>query len=149
MLKPFNPFTGNAKNWGRYEFSLFLRIDEMAAKFNKYFMESTRLQKVSRLIQKELGSYFQRESKAICAGKMVSVTTVRVSSDLSVAKVYLSIFPSDKSKETLTTIKTHTKTVRHFLGQQVHNQMRIVPELEFFIDDSLDYIEKIESILKK
>lgn len=112
-------------------------------------MESTRLQKVSRLLQKELGNYFQRESHTVCAGQMVSVTAVRVSPDLSVAKVYISIFPSDKSKETLTIIKSQIKSIRYQLGQIVHNQLRIVPDLDFFIDDSLDYIEKIEDLLKK
>ena len=112
-------------------------------------MESTRLQKVSRLLQKELGSYFQRESRTVCGGQMVSVTAARVSSDLSIAKIYLSIFPSDKSKETLTLIKSQVKAIRYHLGQKVHNQLRIIPELEFFIDDSLDYIEKIEELIKK
>ena len=112
-------------------------------------MESTRLQKVSRLLQKELGIYFQRESHAICGGQMVSVTSVRVSPDLGVAKVYISIFPSDKSKETLLLIKSHVKAIRYHLGQEVHKQLRVVPELDFFIDDSLDYIEKIENLLKK
>ncbi len=112
-------------------------------------MESTRLQKVARLLQKELGNYFQRESLTVCAGQMVSVTTVRVSPDLGIAKVYISIFPSEKSKETLTLIKTQTRSIRYHLGQLVHNQLRVVPDLEFFVDDSLDYIEKIENLLKK
>ena len=112
-------------------------------------MESTRLQKVSRLLQKELGNYFQRESHAICAGRMVSVTTVRVSPDLGVAKIYISVFPSDKSKDTLVLIKAQVKSIRYNLGQLIHNQLRVIPDLEFFIDDSLDYIEKIENLLKK
>jgi ribosome-binding factor A len=111
-------------------------------------MESLRLQKISRLIQKELGILFQRESKTICGGKMVTVTTVRVSPDLGIAKIYLSIFPSDKIKETYNIIQLHSKNIRHQLGQKTRNQLRIVPELEFFIDDSLDYIDKIEGLLK-
>ena len=106
------------------------------------------MQKISRLIQKELGVYFQRESITICSGKMVTVTGVRVSPDLAIAKVYLSIFPSTGVNEVLIKIKSKTKTIRHHLGQSVHNQMRIIPELEFFIDDSLDYIEKIDKLLK-
>ena len=78
-------------------------------------MESTRLQKVSRLLQKELGTYFQRESLNICGGKMVTVTTVRVTPDLGLAKVYLSIFPSVKPEETLEMIKTHTRSIRYDL----------------------------------
>jgi len=112
-------------------------------------MESTRLQKVSRLLQKELGTYFQRESLNICGGKMVTVTTVRVTPDLGLAKVYLSIFPSVKPEETLEMIKTHTRSIRYDLGKNIHNQMRVVPELDFYIDDSLDYVEKIDELLKK
>jgi ribosome-binding factor A len=112
-------------------------------------MESTRLQKVSRLLQKELGTFLQRESQTVCGGKMVSVTAVRVSPDLGIAKVYLSIFPPDKKEETLEKIKSHVKNIRYVLGKNVHNQMRIIPDLDFFIDDSLDYIEKIEGLLKK
>ncbi len=111
-------------------------------------MESTRLQKVSRLIQKEIGIMFQRESHTICNGKMVTVTAVRVSPDLGIAKVYISIFPSENTKETLFHIKNSTKTIRHNIGLNMKNQLRILPELEFFIDDSLDYIEKIEKLIK-
>jgi ribosome-binding factor A len=110
-------------------------------------MESTRLQKVSRLIQKELGTLFQRESLTLCNGKMVTVTRVRVTPDLGVAKVYISIFPSDQTEETLLHIKNQTKAIRHKLGHNVRNQLRILPELIFYIDDSLDYIEKIEKLI--
>jgi ribosome-binding factor A len=112
-------------------------------------MESTRLQKVSRLLQKELGTLLQRERQIVCGGKMVTVTAVRVSPDLGIAKVYLSIFPSEKKDETLVQIKSHVKNIRYILGKNIHNQLRIIPELDFFIDDSLDYIEKIEGLLKK
>lgn len=111
-------------------------------------MESTRLQKISRLIQKELGTYFQRESKIVCNRKMVTVTNVRVSPDLGIAKIYISIFPSGELNETLVKIKSHAKSIRHYLGQNIRNQLRVIPELEFFIDDSLDYIEKIDKLLK-
>ena len=111
-------------------------------------MESIRLQKVSRLIQKELGTFFQRESHTFCAGKIVSVTNVRVSPDLGIAKIYLSIFPSENLTETVSLIKNHTKNIRYSLGQKIRNQLRIIPQLEFFIDDSLDYIEKIYHLLK-
>jgi ribosome-binding factor A len=112
-------------------------------------MESTRLQKVSRLLQKELGTFLQRESQIVCGGNMVSVTAVRVSPDLGIAKIYLSVFPSEKTDETLEKIKSHTKNIRYVLGKNVRNQMRVIPELDFYIDDSLDYIEKIEGLLKK
>jgi ribosome-binding factor A len=110
--------------------------------------ESTRQHKVSRLIQKELGTYLQRERLAVCGGRMISVTNVRISPDLGVAKVYLSIFPSENVNDILKFIKTHTKSIRHYLGTQVKSQLRVVPELDFFIDDSIDYFEKIEGLLK-
>lgn len=111
--------------------------------------ESTRQHKVSRLLQKELGTHFQRESLTLCGGKMVTVTNVRITPDFSLARVYLSVFPSENSKDTLLLIKQHVKSIRYYLGGQVKKQLRVVPELEFFIDDSLDYIEKIDNLLKK
>ncbi len=111
--------------------------------------QSTRQQKVGRLIQRELAVYFQREMQSICLGSMVTVTNVRVTPDLSIARVYLSIFPSNKAHEVLTSIQAANKSIRFYLGTQVRNQLRIIPELEFFIDDSLDYVEKIDKLLKK
>lgn len=111
--------------------------------------QSTRQQKVGRLIQRELAIYFQHEMQTICLGSMVTVTNVRVTPDLSIARVYLSIFPSHKAQEVLTSIQAAYKSIRFYLGNQVRNQLRIIPELEFFIDDSLDYIEKIDKLLKK
>ncbi|MGC9344735.1 MAG: 30S ribosome-binding factor RbfA [Bacteroidales bacterium] len=111
-------------------------------------MESTRQKKVSRLLQKELGTIFQRKTNEL-GGKMITVTTVRISPDLSVAKVYLSIFPKDKEKDkTLSEVRYHASQIRHELGTKVRNQLRIVPELNFFEDDSLDYIENIENLIK-
>ena len=82
-------------------------------------------------------------------GVMVSVTRTRVSPDLSVCTAYLSVFPSEKGEELLKNIESNTKTLRYELGTRVHNQLRIIPELRFFIDDSLDYIERIDELLKK
>ncbi|MFP4557244.1 MAG: 30S ribosome-binding factor RbfA [Bacteroidales bacterium] len=112
-------------------------------------MEGTRLSKVSRQIQKDLGEIFQRQAQALFLGKMITVTNVRVTPDLSIAKVYLSIFPPENKEETLTLVKQQTKTIRHELAQRVRKQMRIVPELAFYIDDSLDYIENIDRLLKE
>jgi len=112
-------------------------------------MESTRQQKVNRLIQKEIGNLLQRESHQLCNGKMVTVTSVRMTPDLGLARVNISIFPSNANKETLEVIKSQSKHIRNELGRSVRNQLRIVPELDFFIDDSLDYIEKIDLLLKK
>ncbi len=111
-------------------------------------MESTRLQKIGRLLQKELSDIFQKQTQAM-RGVLVSVSVVRVSPDLGVAKAYLSIFPSNKSEELLEAIRANTKAIRYDLGQRVGKQLRIIPELSFFIDDSLDYIEHIDELLKK
>ena len=106
-------------------------------------MESIRLSKIERLLQKELSDIFQKQTQAMhCI--LISVSVVRVSPDLSVARAYLSIFPSDKSKEMLENIRANTKAIRFDLGQRIRKQ-----ELTFFIDDSLDYIENIDNLLKK
>ena len=111
-------------------------------------MEGTRLQKIERLLQKELGDILQKQTQAM-HGVLVSVSVVRVSPDLSVAKAYLSIFPSAKGEELLKAIRANTKAIRYDLGQRVRLQLRKIPELSFFIDDSLDYIEHIDSLLNK
>ena len=111
-------------------------------------MEGTRLNKVSRLLQKDLGDIFQKEGVALFRGKMITVTSVRVSPDLGVAKVYISIFPTDKKEEVLLVVKEHSKQLRHELAQRVRHQLRVIPELTFFLDDSLDYIENIDKLLK-
>ena len=111
-------------------------------------MEGTRLQKIERLLQKELGDIFQKQTQAM-HGVLVSVSVVRVSPDLSVARAYLSIFPSAKGEELLEAIRSNTKAIRYDLDQRVRLQLRKIPELSFFIDDSLDYIEHIDSLLSK
>ena len=82
-------------------------------------------------------------------GVLVSVTKVKISPDLSICTAYLSIFPSEKADELLENIRKNEKSVRYELGQHVRNQLRIIPELRFFIDDSLDYMEHIDQLLKK
>lgn len=111
-------------------------------------MESTRQKKVSRLIQKEVADFFLKKGNEVAHGKMISVTRVRVSPDLSFAKIYISIFPSTNQKEILQTIQDHTSKIRFDLGHKVRTQLRIVPDIVFYIDDSLDYIEKIDKLLK-
>lgn len=95
-----------------------------------------------------MSELFRRQT-AVMGGVLVSVSAVRVSPDLSVAKAYLSIFPSEKGKDILDNINRNAKTVRYDLAQKLRFQLRKMPELTFFIDDSLDYIEHIDSILKK
>lgn len=111
-------------------------------------MDSTRQKKISRLIQKELAEIFRSMGPEIIHGTMVTVTTVRISPDLSVARVYLSFFPSGENEEKLTTVTEKKTRLRYALGTKVKNQLRVIPELAFFIDDSLDYIDKIDSLLK-
>lgn len=111
-------------------------------------METNRQKKINKLLQKDLGEIFQRESPNLFQRAMITVTQVKVTADLSIAKVYVSIFGSDAQK-IITLIKSHGSEIRKQLGMRVKNQLRHVPELQFFVDDSLDYIENIENLLKK
>ena len=110
-------------------------------------METTRQNKISRLLQKELSEIFLLQTKAM-PGVLVSVSAVRISPDMSIARVYLSIFPSEKSEERVKNINNNMKSSRFELGTRGRHQLRIIPELKFFVDDSLDYIEKIDALLK-
>jgi ribosome-binding factor A len=111
-------------------------------------MQETRQNKIARLLQKELSLIFQQQTRAT-HGVMISVTRTKISPDLSICTAYLSVFPSEKGEEILTNINANSKQIRYELGTRVRNQMRIIPELRFFIDDSLDYIEHIDELLKK
>ena len=106
-------------------------------------MQETRQNRIARLLQKELSLIFQSQTRMM-HGVMVSVTKCRVSPDLSICTAYLS-----KGDEIMKNINASEKTIRYELGTRVRNQLRIIPELRFFIDDSLDYIEHIDSLLKK
>ena len=110
-------------------------------------METTRQAKRARLLQKELSEIF-RQQTAKTQGVLVSVSAVRVSPDLSIARVYLSIFPSDKAEVLIESINKSAREIRYELAQKVRYQLRKTPELSFFIDDSLDYIANIDSLLK-
>ncbi len=110
-------------------------------------MDSTRQRKIGRLIQKEMSEIFQREVREMIMGTLVSVTVARVSSDLGLAKIYLSIFPPQHKDDVYKNITHNSATLRYMLGQRVGKQLRVIPALQFFIDDSLDYIEKIDSLL--
>ena len=111
-------------------------------------METTRQAKISRLLQKELSEIFRHQT-AKMRGVLVSVSAVRVSPDLSVAKAYLSVFPSDKAEEMLDSINHNSKTIRYELAQKVRYQLRKTPELTFYLDDSLDYLENIDNLLTR
>ena len=110
---------------------------------------STRQSKVARLIQKELGDYFQREAGLLAPGRLITVTVVRVTPDLSLAKVFLSVFPNTEQQKIVADIVKTTKTIRLELGRKIRNQVRIIPNLTFEIDDSMEYFEKIDNLLKK
>ncbi len=110
-------------------------------------MESNRQAKIARLLQKELSEIF-RQQTAKTHGVIVSVSAVRVSPDLSIARAYLSVFPSDKAPEMIESINKSARTVRYELAQRVRYQLRKTPELQFYLDDSLDYIENIDKLLE-
>ncbi|MBO5603720.1 MAG: 30S ribosome-binding factor RbfA [Prevotella sp.] len=111
-------------------------------------MQETRQNKISRLLQKELSLIFQSQTR-MTHGMLVSVTRVKISPDLSICTAYLSVFPSEKAEETVKNVNANMKTIRYELGTRIRNQVRIIPELRFFLDDSLDYIEHIDELLKK
>lgn len=111
-------------------------------------METTRQNKIARLIQKELSEMFLLQTKAM-HGVLVSVSVVRISPDMSYARVYLSVFPSEQGEEIVKNINDNMKSIRYELGTRVRHQLRIIPELKFFVDDSLDYAAHIDELLKK
>jgi ribosome-binding factor A len=110
-------------------------------------MESTRQQKIARLIQKDLGIIFQQQSRDKFNGALITVTKVYVTKDLSVAKVYLSLFATEDKEALLGSIRSHVKEIRHLLARKTRHQLRIVPELHILGDDSLDYIDNIDHLL--
>ena len=111
--------------------------------------ESTRQQKIGRQLQRDLAEIIRSKGMAAFNGAMVTVSEVRVSPDLSVAKVFVSIFPSAKADEVMKIIQESVKQLRGELGRLVAKQLRIVPELIFMLDSSLDYVEHIDDLLKK
>ena len=111
--------------------------------------ESTRQQKIGRQLQRDLAEIIRSKGMAAFNGAMVTVSEVRVSPDLSVAKVFVSIFPSAKADEVMKIIQDSVKQIRGELGRLVGKQLRIIPELVFMLDSSLDYVEHIDDLLKK
>ena len=108
---------------------------------------TTRQNKIGRLIQKEISELLRRDTPILAKGKIISVTKVRITKDMSIARCYLSIFPSEGAEAVLAEIKHHKGKLRGELGNLIRFQLRHVPELEFFVDDSLDYIERIDKLL--
>ena len=112
-------------------------------------IQTTRQQKISRQIQRDIAEILQRDGAAIAAGSMITVTTVRVSPDFGYAKIYVSVFPFDKHPQLLATLEENNWFIRRQLGQRIRNQLKVVPELQFFLDDSLEYIDHIEEALNR
>lgn len=112
-------------------------------------MDSTRQLKVSRLVQKELGEIFQKETRLLFGNALITVTQVRISPDLGVAKIYVSLFNVPDKQALLKSIQEHTKDIRMKLSTRIKKQVRIIPNLVFFLDDSVDYAMRIEELLKK
>jgi len=111
-------------------------------------MESKRQQRISRLLQKDLGEIFQHEVRNLSKGAMITVTKVNVTSDLAISRVYLSIFGTEDKLALLEKIKDHKNEIKYKLGNRIRHQLRVVPDLEFYEDDSLDYIDNIDRLLK-
>ena len=110
---------------------------------------STRQLKVARELQRDLAEIIRSKGMAVFGGSMVTVSEVRISPDLSIAKVFVSIFPSSRQEEVMKVLKENTRVLRGELGRKVASQLRIVPELDFYLDTTLDYAEHIDVLLKK
>tara|TARA_B100001057_G_C22237314_1_gene714402 strand:- start:121 stop:480 length:360 start_codon:yes stop_codon:yes gene_type:complete len=111
-------------------------------------MESTRQKKVARQIQKDVAEILLQKTSSIMPGALISVSKVRMSPDLSYAKVFLSVFPLKDTVAFLKSLRTYSSEIRKDLGLRVRHQLRIVPELTFYIDDSIDYAENIDRLLR-
>ena len=112
-------------------------------------VQTTRQQKIARQIQRDIAEILQKENSLTPRGIMTTVTTVRVSPDFAYAKVYFSIFPFERNAEVMEALEKNNWFIRRELGKRIRNQLKIVPELQFFLDDSLEYIENIDSLLKE
>jgi ribosome-binding factor A len=111
-------------------------------------MDTTRQQKMARMLQKEMGDIFEIEMRRLFPNAMITITKVNVTKDLSIARFYLSIFALRDKKPELESIREHIPEFRYRLGNQIRRQVRIIPHVEFFEDDSLDYIENLEKLMK-
>lgn len=112
-------------------------------------MDSTRQQKYARLIQKDLGEILQKDTKSLFGGSFITVTTVRVSPDLGIAKVYLSFLQAGQKEKLLDNINEQSKAIRKMLAEKIRNQARIIPHLHFYLDDNVEYASHIDQILSK
>jgi len=109
---------------------------------------NTRQQKVEKQIQKDMAEILQREMPEVTSGALVTVTAVRVSPDFAYAKVYVSIFPFNRHEQVMRSLGQHARPLRGLLGNRLRNQLKSIPEIQFFLDDSLEFIEHIEQAMK-
>jgi ribosome-binding factor A len=112
-------------------------------------MSTLRQNKYARLLQKELGEYFRKEARNFSPGSLISITIVRISPDLAEAKVYLSFFQVANKEKVLEDVISKTREIRHWLGEQIRHQARVTPNLQFYLDDSIDYAENIDRLLNQ
>ena len=112
-------------------------------------MESKRQQKFAGVIQKDLAAIFQREGMNFLPNTLVTITKVRVTPDLAIARVFLSFFNSQNTTLALNTVKAHASEIRYKLGSRIKDQVRIIPQLEFFVDDTNEYVERMDKIFDK
>lgn len=112
-------------------------------------MESKRQQKFAGVIQQDLAAIFQREGMNLLPNTLITITKVRVTPDLALARVFLSFFNSNNTQQALHTIKSHASEIRYKLGARIKDQVRIIPQLEFFVDDTSDYVERMDRIFEK
>jgi ribosome-binding factor A len=110
---------------------------------------TTRQNKVAKQIQKDISDIIQMHAREFISGKMLTVTTVRISSDLSIARIYISVYPSSNSAETILLLNNHLGFFKNELGKKIRHQVKKIPEISFYLDDTLDYIENIDNLLKK
>ncbi|MEY5069523.1 MAG: ribosome-binding factor RbfA [Bacteroidota bacterium] len=109
-------------------------------------MESKRQQKFAGVIQQDLAAIFQREGMNFLPNTLVTITKVRVTPDLAIARVFLSFFNNENNQLALNTVKAHASEIRYKLGARIKNQVRVVPQLEFFVDDTNAYVEKMDRL---
>jgi ribosome-binding factor A len=109
-------------------------------------METKRQQKFARVIQKELSETLQKEGWSFHGNSIVTITMVRMSPDLSIAKVYLSIFNAENNELLLNELRAKSREIRYKLGEKIRNQVRVIPSIDFFIDDSMEYVSKMEKL---
>ncbi len=111
--------------------------------------ESTRQQKVAKQIQRDIADIFLHEFRELFSGVLITVTAVRVSPDFGYAKIYVSLFPFNRGEDVINTLKRENWAVRKALGQRIRHQLKNVPEIDFYLDDSLEYIENIDRAINK